>query len=530
MLHTHRRLFNVTAALVLLMLSQTNTAAEEAYSHWAGLAELQQAMRDGTLTAAVLVERQIARVERLNPELNAVIALDPSARAQARALDAQRAAGEWAGPLHGIPVLIKDNIETRAQPTTAGSLALADNDTGRDAPLITRLREAGAVILGKANLSEWANFRSERSSSGWSATGGQARNPYDPNRSPCGSSSGSGVGVAAGMAVLAVGTETNGSVVCPASVNGVVGMKPTVGLVSRTHIVPISHSQDTAGPMGRSVFDVVTLLSAMAGQDPADPATNERPEWSPTSLVAHVNADGLKDKRIGVLRSSAGFHGGVEQLLEAAIDTMRASGAQIIDGIEWQTSDDVFAESYDMFGQAYNVLLYEFKHDLNAYLAGLPDPDLANMTLADLIAFNRINAAKEMPWFEQEIFELAQAKGPLSDEEYKQALVAVQKAAREDGIDKLLDEHNLDALIAPTASPAWTIDLINGDNSLGGSSSLAAISGYPNITVPMGQIHGMPVGLSIFGAKFSEPVLIEIASGFEHTAGGFVPPNLALLD
>ena len=528
--HTHRRIPFVIAALALLVLNVVNAAAEEAYTDWAGVAELHKAMRDGTLSAAVLVERHIARIEQLNPELNAVIAVDPSARAQARALDAQLTTGEWAGPLHGIPILIKDNIETRDQPTTAGSLALANNDTGRDAPVITRLREAGAVILGKANLSEWANFRSERSSSGWSATGGQTRNPYDPNRSPCGSSSGSGVSVAAGMAVLAVGTETNGSIVCPASASGVVGIKPTVGLVSRTHIVPISHSQDTAGPMARSVYDAAMMLGVMAGLDIADPATNERPAWSPTTLVRHVQADGLRGKRIGVLRSSAGFHGEVDQLLEEAIDSMRASGAQIVDGIEWQTSQNLFAESYDMFGQAYNVLLYEFKHDLNAYLAGLPNPDLAEMSLADLIQFNRTHADQEMPWFKQEIFELAQAKGPLSDENYIDALVGIQKAAREDGIDKLLIDHELDALIAPTAPPGWSIDLINGDNSLGGSSSLAAISGYPNMTVPMGQVHGMPVGLSIFGAKFSEPTLIEIASGFEHTAGGFSPPNLEFMD
>jgi len=504
---------------VLLLIAAGRAGADQAQGDWPGVAELHKAMRAGDLSAAVLVERQIARIDLLNPELNAVIAIDPTARAQARALDARLADGEWVGPLHGIPVLLKDNIETRDQPTTAGSLALADNDTGRDAPLVERLRQAGAVILGKANLSEWANFRSERSSSGWSAVGGQTRNPYDPSRSPCGSSSGSGAAVAAGMTVLAIGTETNGSVVCPASANGVVGIKPSVGLVSRTHIVPISHSQDTAGPMTRSVHDAVVLLAAMAGPDEADPATAERPEWSPDHLPAHLGADGLEGKRIGVLRSSAGFHSDVDALLEAAIDSMREGGAEIVDDVEWQRPDG-------FSGQSYDVLLYEFKHDLNAYLAGLPDRDLASMTVADLIEFNRNHAKAEMPWFDQEIFEQAQAKGPLSDEEYEKALAAAQKATREDGIDKLLAEHELDALIAPTGSAAWTIDLINGDHFIGGSSSLAAISGYPNITVPMGQVHGMPVGLSIFGARFSEPVLIEIASGFEHAAGGFSPPGL----
>ncbi|MEX2498994.1 MAG: amidase [Wenzhouxiangellaceae bacterium] len=512
----------IAAALLCVSIGSAKSHAEEGFSAWPGVAALHQAMRDGELSAAVLVERQIARIELLNPELNAVIALDPTARAQARALDARLTAGQWAGPLHGIPVLLKDNIETRDQPTTAGSLALADNNTGRDAPLVERLRAAGAVILGKANLSEWANFRSERSSSGWSGIGGQTRNPYDPSRSPCGSSSGSGAAVAAGMTVLAIGTETNGSVVCPSSANGVVGIKPTVGLVSRTHIVPISHSQDTAGPMARSVHDAVVLLTAMAGADEADPATTERPEWSADHLPAHLGPDGLKGKRVGVLRSSAGFHSEVDELLEAAIVSMREGGAEIVDDIEWQTPDG-------FFGQAYDVLLYEFKHDLNTYLAGLPDPDLGRMTLADLIVFNQNNAEAEMPWFDQEIFEQAQAKGSLSDDEYKKALAAAQEATREEGIDKLLAEHELDALIAPTGSAAWTIDLINGDHFIGGSSSLAAVSGYPNITVPMGRIHGMPVGLSIFGAKFSEPVLIEIASGFEHAAGGFAPPRLEFL-
>lgn len=504
----------------LLVASITTlAAAEKGYSEWPDVADLHKAMREGGLTSAVLVERQLARIELLDAALNAVIAIDPTARAQARALDARLAAGDWAGPLHGIPVLLKDNIETRGQPTTAGSLALADNATGRDAPLVTRLRDAGAVILGKANLSEWANFRSERSSSGWSGIGGQTRNAYDPSRSPCGSSSGSAVAVAAGMTVLAVGTETNGSVVCPASANGIVGIKPSVGLISRTHIVPISHSQDTAGPMARSVHDAVVMLAAMAGPDQTDPATAERPEWSPEHLPAHLASDGLEGKRIGVLRSSAGFHSDVDELFETAIVSMREGGAEIVDEVEWQRPDGFSADSYD-------VLLYEFKHDLNAYLADLPDPDLAQMTLTDLIEFNRNNASAEMPWFDQEIFEQAQARGPLSDEAYKDALSAVQTATRAEGIDKLLAKHELDALIAPTGSAAWTIDLINGDHFIGGSSSLAAISGYPNITVPMGQVHGMPVGLSIFGARFSEPVLIEIASGFEHAAGGFSPPSL----
>jgi len=491
--------------------------AGDADDSWADIASLHQAMRAGELSAAVLVERHIARIALLNPELAAVIAIDPTARAQARALDRRFAAGEWAGPLHGIPVLIKDNIETREQPTTAGSLALVDNQTGRDAPLITRLRDAGAVILGKANLSEWANFRSERSASGWSGVGGQARNPYDSSRTPCGSSSGSAVAVAAGMSVLAIGTETNGSIVCPASSNGVVGIKPTVGLVSRSHIVPIAHSQDTAGPMARSVRDAVLLLAAISGEDEADTATAARPPWSPLSLVEHVRSDGLAGKRIGVLRSSAGFHSEVDRLLEAAIAGLRNGGAEIVDGLAWKAPDGFRAQSYD-------VLLYEFKHGLNAYLAGLPDPALSRLDLAALIAFNQQNAERSMPWFGQEIFLKSQAKGPLTDEAYSSALRAVQQATRADGIDALLAEHRLDALIAPTGSAAWSIDLVNGDHFIGGSSTLAAISGYPNLTLPMGQVHGLPVGLSIFGAAWSEPVLIEIASGFESVSGGFRPP------
>jgi len=380
------------------------------------------------------------------------------------------------------------------------------------------------VILAQSAAVCWASNEtginsSTRSSSGWSAVGGQVRNPYDPSRSPCGSSSGSAVAVAAGMTVLAVGTETNGSVVCPASANGVVGIKPTVGLVSRTHIVPISHNQDTAGPMGRSVRDATLMLAAMAGPDLADALTAQRPEWTADHLIAHVRADGLQGKRVGVLRSSAGFHSEVDALLEAAVAAMREAGAEVVDDVRWEAPEG-------FFGQAYDVLLYEFKHDLNAYLAGLPDPELSGLTLEKLIEFNRENTDRQMPWFGQEIFEQSQAKGPLTDQEYLDALENVQTATRAKGIDKLLAEHELDALIAPTGSAAWTIDLINGDHFIGGSSSLAAISGYPNITLPMGRIHGMPVGLSIFGAKFSEPVLIEIASGFEHAGGGFVAPEM----
>lgn len=478
----------------------------------ASVVELQARLASGEFTSASVTRHYLDRIAQRNPELNAVIAVDPTAMEQAHTRDADREQDGGRGPLHGMPVLLKDNIETRDQPTTAGSLALADNDSGRDAPLVAELRAAGAVILGKANLSEWANFRSERSSSGWSAVGGQTRNPHDPTRTPCGSSSGSAAAVAAGMAPLAIGTETNGSVVCPASANGVVGIKPTVGLVSRTHIVPISHSQDTAGPMGRNVADAVLLLEAMMGTDESDPATEIAGEAKEWRLASHLRSDGLAGKRIGVVRSEAGFHGEVDALFEEAIADMEDAGAEIV--------DDLAFERPEGFSQAtYDVLLYEFKHDLNAYLAGLPDDRLSGLTLEKLIAFNEEHADEEMPWFGQEIFEKAQAKGSLDDEAYREALTLSQQATREDGIDRLIAEHDLDALIAPTGVPAWKIDRINGDHFIGGSSTYPAVSGYPNITMPMGDVHGLPVGLSIFGPRLAEPVLVEIASGYEHVAG-----------
>jgi amidase len=479
------------------------------------VAALQELIRSGDLTAEALTRASLDRIEALDGELRAVLAVDPTALEQARALDREREESGPRGPLHGIPVLIKDNIETAAQPTTAGSLALAGNDTGRDAPLVARLRQAGAVIVGKANLSEWANIRSTRSSSGWSAVGGQTRNPHDPTRSPCGSSSGSAVGVAAGYVPLAVGTETNGSVVCPASANGVVGIKPTVGLVSRTHVVPISHTQDTAGPMGRTVADAVILLEAMVGPDEADPATRRVQKLAAghfdRNLSAHLKPDGLRGKRIGVVRSAAGFHSEVDALFDRAVEGLRRAGATIVDDLELERPDGFSRAAYD-------VLLHELKHDLNGYLASLPDERLSQLDLAGLIAFNQEHADEEMPWFGQEIFVRAQETGGLGAETYREALELVRKATREDGIDRLIEEHELDALVAPAGGPAWTIDLVNGDHHLGGSSTFPAVAGYPNVTVPMGAVHGLPVGLSIFGPAFSEPTLIEIASGYEQAS------------
>ena len=481
---------------------------------------LQALMGSGQLTSEELVRFYVLRVERLDGQLGSVIAVNPEAMLQARERDEERAGGTVRGPLHGIPVLLKDNIESAdALATTAGSLALSGNVTGRDATLVARLREAGAVILGKANLSEWANFRSERSSSGWSGVGGQTRNPYDHTRNPCGSSSGSGAAVAANLTAVALGTETNGSVVCPSTANGIVGIKPTVGLVSRTGVVPISHSQDTAGPMARTVADAVLLLDEMIGPDDDDPATRIATAAADWKLAEHLVADGLRGKRIGVVRSQAGFHSEVDALFDAALADLQRAGAELVEDLSLEAPEGLGSDAYD-------VLLYEFKHDLNAYLAGLPDPRLSELTLAALIEFNRDHADAEMPWFGQEIFLKAQEKGPLTDPAYQEALERVQTACREDGIDRLVAEHELDALVAPTGAPAWKTDLVNGDHFLGSSSSYPARAGYPNITVPMGFVHGLPVGISFYGPALAEPVLVEIAYGYEQVTRHRRPPVL----
>ncbi|MGQ0558941.1 MAG: amidase [Sphingosinicella sp.] len=455
----------------------------------------------------------LARIAELNPRLNAVIATDPTALDQARALDRIRRAR---GALFGMPILIKDNIETSGPlPTTAGSLALADNVTGRDAPLVARLRAAGAVIVGKANLSEWANIRSSDSISGWSALGGQVRNPHALDRNPCGSSSGSAVAVAAGMVPAAIGTETDGSISCPASVNGIVGFKPTVGLVSRTHVVPISHSQDTPGPMTRTVRDAALVMNAIAGSDPADPATAEA-DRRREDYAARLSADALRGVRLGVMRFASGF--GTDEVFERALTTLRAQGAELIEIREFEGRAEIGRNELV-------VLLAELKHDLNAYLATLP-PSVRTRTLADVIAFNRAHREQEMALFGQDLFERAEATGGL-DDAWRRARDTSLRLAGAQGIDRLLREHNIVALVGPTRSAAWLIDAVHGDvNTGGGGGGLAAVAGYPHLTVPMGDIRGLPVGLSFIGPQWSDALVLALGYAYEQAAQVRIEPRL----
>ncbi len=475
------------------------------------LSELQDSLASGKYSVRSLVEKyseRIAEVDKNGPAINAVIEMNPDAHSIAEALDRERKAKGPRGPLHGVPVLIKDNIDTADRMmTTAGSLAMVGSKPPKDSFVAQRLRAAGAVILGKTNLSEWANIRSSHSTSGWSGRGGLTKNPYALDRNPCGSSSGTGAGISANLAVVGVGTETDGSIVCPSSSNGLVGIKPTVGLVSRAGIIPISHSQDTAGPMCRTVRDAATLLSVLAGVDPDDPATAASAGKAQVDYSKFCDPNGLKGARIGVVRKFFGFSDAVDALMEQALDAMRKQGATVVDPAE--------IESLGKFDDSENtVLLYELKADLNAYLARL-GPSAPVKTLKDIIDFNDRNRQKEMPYFGQDTFLKSQAKGPLSDKEYTDALNKNHQLARTEGIDAVMDKNKLDALVAPTGSPAWTTDLINGDHFSGGSSNAAAAAGYPNITVPAGAIFGLPVGISFFGRAWSEPALIRIAYAFE---------------
>lgn len=485
--------------------------------------ELTSAMASGERTSRSITDAYLARIaalDRQGPMLRSVIETSPDTLADAEALDRERDASEPRSPLHGIPILLKDNIGTAdGTTTTAGSLALEGSRPAEDAPVARRLRDAGAVLLGKANLSEWANYRSTRSSSGWSARGGQCANPFALDRNPCGSSSGSGAAVSANFVAAAIGTETDGSIVCPSNANGIVGIKPTVGLVSRAGIIPIADSQDTAGPMARTVRDAVLVLGVIAGTDPRDPATAEADSRGLTDYTPFLDADGLEGARIGVMRSAFGFHPLVDQLMEAGLEAMRSRGALIVDPVDLRPTTSMRrAET--------TVLSYEFKAGLRAYLETLPDPPIR--TLADLIAFNQANASEEMPYFGQERLLAAEARGPLTDPEYLDARAAARRLSRAEGIDRVMDADNLDAIFAPTGGPAWVTDLVNGDHFGGSSSAFAAVSGYPNITVPAGFIHGLPVGGSFFGRAWSEPTLIRIAYAFEQAtrhrrAPGFLP-------
>jgi amidase len=482
--------------------------------------QLQQAMAEGHLTARAITEKYQQRIEdvdRNGPVLRAVLETNPDALQIAEGLDRERQAGQVRGPLHGIPVLIKDNIDTADKMmTTAGALALQGHHAVQDSWVAARLRAAGAVILGKTNLSEWANFRSTRSTSGWSGRGGQTHNPYVLDRNPCGSSSGSGVAVSANLCALAIGTETNGSIVCPSSINGIVGIKPTVGLVGRSGIIPISESQDTAGPMTRTVRDGALLLGALTGADPRDPATQAGQGQSYTDYTPFLDPNGLAGARIGVARHLFGFNPDVDQLMENAIQVMKEKGATLID-----LKDPVTEQ---VGGDAFQVLLYEFKDGVNKYLAGL-GPDIPVKTLEDVIRYNKENAEKSMPFFGQELLIQAQEKGGLDSPEYRQALENVRQGCRDNGIDQVMDGNELDALIAPTGSPAWPTDLLNGDHFTGGSSSPAARAGYPNITVPAGFVYGLPVGISFFGRTYSEPVLLKFAYAYEQATRHRRPPE-----
>ena len=483
----------------------------------ADIAGLQKQMAAGALTSRTLTQAyldRIAAIDDAGPQLNAVIETNPDALKDADALDAERKAGKLRGPLHGIPVLLKDNIDATPMVNSAGSLALASHRPKTDAFLVAKLRAAGAVILGKTNLSEWANFRSTRSSSGWSGRGGQTKNPYALDRSPCGSSSGTGSAIAANLATVGIGTETDGSILCPSAVAGLVGIKPTVGLVSRSGIIPISHSQDTAGPMARSVADAAVLLTAIAAPDNADAASKERTDASAIDYTAYLKADALQGARIGVVRKLMGYQPDTDAAMERAIAALKAAGATVVDAEiptqgKWEEAE-------------FEVLLHDLKADLATYLA---TSDAPYKTLAELIAFNKRNAAKEMPYFAQEIFEQANAKGPLTDKAYLEARDKARRLAGPAGIDAALKAQDLDALVAPTMSPAWPIDPINGDHVTGAGYGAAAVARYPSITVPMGEVHGLPVGIAFMGTAWNEGRLIELAYAYEQVSKARKPPR-----
>src|SRR5712691_10744770 len=473
--------------------------------------DLQQAMQSGKYSSRSLTEKYLARIQEIDkggPRINSVIEVNPEALEIAEGLDRERKDKGARGPLHGIPILIKDNIDTADRMnTTAGSLALLGSTPPKDAFVAAQLRKAGAVILGKTNLSEWANIRSSHSTSGWSGRGGLTKNPYALDRNPCGSSSGTGAGISANMAAAGIGTETDGSIVCPSSSNGLAGIKPTVGLVSRSGIIPISHSQDGAGPMCRTVRDAAILLGALTGIDPDDAATAASAGKSQTDYAQYCDPNGLKGARIGVARKYFGFSDTVDALMEQALGVMKEQGATLVDPADIETFGK-FEDSELL------VFMYELKADLNAYLSPL-GPSAPVRTLRDIIDFNDRNRQKEMPYFGQDLFVKAQAKGPLTEKEYVDALARNHQLARTEVIDALMEKHQLDAIVAPTGGPAWLTDLVNGDHVAGGSSNAAAVAGCPNINVTAGSLSGLPVGISFFGRAWSEPTLIKLAYSLE---------------
>jgi amidase len=498
------------AVIVLLACEQPQQKATPTHEYLVEMTipQLQVGYQKSTFTIEQVVKDYLQRIEDLDkngPSLNSIIYINPNAIETAKALDAELQAGKSRGLLHGIPVIIKDNMNTTDMPTTAGATVLRDSYPPDDSFLVKKLRAAGAVIIAKANLSEWANFRADMSSSGWSGMLGQTKNPYVLDRNPCGSSSGSGVAASANLCAIAIGTETNGSIVCPSNANGLVGLKPTVGLLSRSGIIPISFTQDTAGPMGRTVTDVALTLGVLVGVDSTDSKTLASAGNYKTNYTAHLKADGLKGKRIGWLKNTGGYHAAVDTLIKKAIAEIRAQGAEVIE-ID-------FSMERSAGGSSFTVLLYEFKDGLTKYFASLGDKARVH-DLAELMEFNKKDSV-ELKYFDQQLLKLAHEKGTLQDKEYLDALANMQKATRENGIDKLLKENNLHALMAPTGAPAWKTDLIDGDHFLGGSSSLAAISGYPSITVPMGFADVLPVGVSFFSTAWQEATLIEIAYGYE---------------
>jgi len=498
----------------------TGSAPADGFSE-RGVAELATRMQKGEFTARQLTQYYLARIaamDKAGPAVNAVIELNPEALAIAEAMDAERKAGKVRGPLHGIPILIKDNIDTADKMhTSAGSLALAHSIPAKDAHIVGRLRAAGAVLIGKTNLSEWANYRSTRSSSGWSGRGGQTKNPYVLDRNPCGSSSGTGAAIAADFATIGIGTETDGSIICPSGICGLVGVKPTVGLWSRTGIIPISASQDTAGPMVRSVSDAAALLGALAGTDPRDDATRDSAVQAHPDYARFLDTGGLKGARIGVARNLAGFNPDVDRLLDEAVAAMKAAGAVVVDPANLSTAGK-FSEAET------TVLDYEFKAGLNAYLASL-GANAPVKSLTELIAWNEREKAGEMPFFGQEIFIRANKTGPLSTAKYREARAKCLKLARTDGIDATMTRHRLDAIVQPSNQPAWTTDHHNGDHFSGGDTSFAAVAGYPSITVPMGLVRELPVGLSFIGRAWAEGPLIKLAYAFEQATKLRRPPR-----